>query len=633
MPCDMLIGHRWTRLKKMSQFKHLASRGNDRLGLMMIVASLVAIALIVATLLWHQKETEEAQIRMQGVSLSRMLSGLPYAQLVPPGGQQTLLNTIFQSQNDPNFAYAAIVDTENKPVSVASMPGLMVPSMDWPDQPVGWLSDRTLTTSNGESVVEFYTPLYADGSIAAYLRLGYFLPGTSVSLKQLPFFATLALIIFLLTPIFYFLVRNEVRPLQEANAKIANVLESEQFRHIELHPTDELSNYLDRFTTIIDFAKQRIDNLEREQEKLVTSKKLITYSKTRIENVLEAIPEAVLILDQSGKISFANRRIEKLLGVSHADVIESDLSDWCDNAELFDVISSYSGRTATGFVSETVRLDVGREKRRGLSIKAYPLFSPEDSTNIYGTLIVFRDTRKESAMQRQQAEFVTHVAHEFKTPLNTLALYAEALLDDDADDSQGRIDAANIMHDEVERLAGLIDNLLSITKIEMGEISVERERLRLHDFLKDTFNVASRGDKARELTFELDLPPNLSSIMADKDLLRIAVNNLLTNAVKYSRPGGAVSMVCEETEQTVRILVQDNGIGIDADEQNRIFDRFYRSDDIEARKRTGHGLGLSLARDIVQLHHGTLTVTSTPNEGSEFTIEIWKEAGLLKQVI
>ena len=208
----------------MFQIKQLASRGNDRFGLTMIVASLVAIALIVATLLWHQKETGETQIRIQGVSLARMLSGLPYAQLVPPRGQHTLLSTIFQSQNDPNFAYATIVDTENKPVSIASVPGLTMPSMDWPDRPVGWPSDRTLTTSKGESVMEFYTPLYADGSIAAYLRLGYFLPGMSINLKQLPFFATLALIIFLLTPLFYLLVRKEIRPLREANAKISMVI-------------------------------------------------------------------------------------------------------------------------------------------------------------------------------------------------------------------------------------------------------------------------------------------------------------------------------------------------------------------------------------------------------------------------
>ena len=629
----MLFSHRQMRLEKMLEFKHLRPRGNDRLGLAMIVASLAAIALIVATLLWHQKETRETQIRMQGVSLTRMLSGLPYAQLVPPAGQQSLLSTIFQSQNDPSFAYAAIINTENKPVSVASAPGLTVPSMDWPDKPVGWLSDRTLTTNNGANIVEFYTPLYTDGSITAYLRLGYFLPGTSISLEQLPFFATLALFVFLLTPLFYLLVRNEIRPLREANEKISTVIESEQFRQIELGTTGELSDFIERFTAFVDFAKQRIDSLEGEREKLVTSKNLITYSKTRIENVLEAIPEAVLILDESGNISFANRRISTLLGVSHDDVINADLSDWCENAELLEVISRYSGQPAASYLSETVRLDVGSKKRRNLTIKAYPLFSPTDSTNIYGSLIVFRDVTKESASQRQQGEFVAHVAHELKTPLNTLSLCTETLLDDDADDPQGRIDAANIMHDEVERLAGLIDNLLSITKIEMGQISVERQRLRLHDFLEDTFNVASRGEKARELTFELDLPTDLTSIMADKDLLRIAINNLLTNAVKYSRPGGTVSMNCEETEQTVRILVRDTGIGIDPDEQVRIFDRFYRSEDAEARERSGHGLGLPLARDIVQLHYGTLTVASTPNEGSEFVIEIWKEAGLLKQVI
>jgi len=599
----------------------------------MILASLFAIALIVVTLLWHQKETRETQIRTQGVSLTQMLSGLPYAQLLPSPGQQSLLRTIFQSQNDPDFAYVAISDMQNQPVSVATAPGKTVPSMDWPDTPAAWLSDRTVTTSNGESVIEFYAPLYVDGVIVAYLRLGYILPDMGISLEQLPFFATLALIIFLLTPLFYFLVRNEIRPLQQANAKISAVIESEQFRQIELGTTEELGDFFARFTAFVDFAKLRIDKLEHDQERLVTSKNLITYSKSRIENVLEAIPEAVLILDQSGNISYANRRVTTILGVAHDDVVDSELDDWCVNPELLEVISRYSAEPAASFLSETVRLVVGSNKNKTLSIKAYPLFAPTESTKIYGTLIVFRDISKEAAMHRQQGEFVAHVAHELKTPLNTLSLCTEALFNDDGDDPESRVEAANIMHDEIERLAGLIDNLLSITKIETGQISVERQRLRLRDFLQDTFDVASRGEKARELTFEIDLPPDVPSIMADKDLLRIAINNLLTNAVKYSRPGGVVTMNCEETEQTIRILVRDTGIGIAPDEQDRIFDRFYRSENAEARQRSGHGLGLSLARDIVQLHHGTLTVNSTPNEGSDFVIEIWKEAGLLKQVI
>ena len=110
-------------------FKHLRRSGNDRLGLVMIVASLVAIALSVATLLWNQKQNQEAQIRVQGVSLTRMLAGLPYSQLQPANGQQDLLNTIFQSQNDENFAYAAIIDTSDNLISVATAPGITVPRM------------------------------------------------------------------------------------------------------------------------------------------------------------------------------------------------------------------------------------------------------------------------------------------------------------------------------------------------------------------------------------------------------------------------------------------------------------------------------------------------------------------------
>lgn len=629
----MLRGQGQARIEKMFEFKHLRRHGNDRLGLAMIVASLVVIALSVATLLWNQKESREAQIRVQGVSLTRMLSGLPYAQLKPSPGQQDLLSTIFQSQNDPNFAYAAIVDTSGNLISAATAPGMTVPPMDWPDKPAGWLSDRQVVTSNGDQVIEFYTPLHADESATVYLRLGYRLPGMGVSMEEVPFLATLALIIFLLTPLFYFLVRKEVRPLREASERISSIVESEQFRQVDLRVPGELSGFLDRFTAFVDFAKNRIDSLEVEHDKMLTSKNLITYSKARIENVLEAIPEAMLILDQSGKISFANRRISTLLKVSIDDVINGNPADWCVNEELFAIISRYAGQPVSSHLGETTRLTLGLERSRNLAVKAYPIFSNADSTDISGSLIVIRDVTKESEALRQQGEFVAHVAHELKTPLNTLSLYTEALIDDTDDDPQSRIEAANIMHDEVERLAGLIDNLLNITKIEMGEISIDRQQVRLADFLEDTFEVASRMDKASDLKFKLDLSPGLGSIMADKDLLRIAINNLLTNAVKYSRPGGVVRMSCEETEQMVRIVVQDDGIGIAEEDQERIFERFFRSEDSEARSRTGHGLGLPLAREIVQLHYGALTVSSELNEGSEFVIQIWKEASMLKQAV
>ena len=256
----------------------------------MIVASLVAIALSVVTLLWNDKERQEAQIHVQGVSLARMLSGLPYSQLQSSSNQQDLLNTIFQSQNDPDFLYASIVDTANKPISVAAAPGVTVPPMEWPDEPVGWLSERLVVTSAGDRIIEFYTPLNTDDSTIVYLRLAYRLPGMGISIEEIPFLATLALIIFLLTPFFYFLVRKEVRPLQEASLRMTTIIESEKFRQVDLQVPDKLSGFLDRFTAFADFAQERIDSLEGEQKKLLTSKNLLNYSMSRIENVLEAIP-------------------------------------------------------------------------------------------------------------------------------------------------------------------------------------------------------------------------------------------------------------------------------------------------------------------------------------------------------
>ena len=175
--------------------------------------------------------------------------------------------------------------------------------------------------------------------------------------------------------------------------------------------------------------------------------------------------------------------------------------------------------------------------------------------------------------------------------------------------------------------------MLNITKMETGSLSLERQRVRLRDLLKDVFNHISKSGGAGELEFDLLLPRKLSAIAVDKDLLRIALNNLLANAIKYSEPGGKVSLSASETVDAIEIRVTDTGLGVAPEDQERIFERFYRSDDENTRKRGGHGLGLSLAKDIVELHHGRLSVESTLGEGAEFIITLHKEAGLVQQAI
>jgi two-component system sensor histidine kinase VicK len=146
----------------------------------------------------------------------------------------------------------------------------------------------------------------------------------------------------------------------------------------------------------------------------------------------------------------------------------------------------------------------------------------------------------------------------------------------------------------------------------------------MHEFLEDTFNNITQSRDDKNLEFDLDLPREMDMVYIDKDLFRIAINNLLTNAIKYSKPGGLVSLSASENEDSIEIVVSDEGYGISETDLEQVFDKFFRSMDDNIRQQTGHGLGLSLARQIVLMHHGDLTCSSELGKGSKFVIRMEK---------
>ena len=604
---------------------------SDRIGLYMIVASLAVIAIVIGMLFIQQTRSQESRIRSEAISLARVLAGLPSEQLTAPRG---MLEVVRQAWQNGHFAYAAVVGPSGAAVSEVTAPGVIVPRYVFPERPDAWISERDLVLSAEQRVLEIQAPILDQGQVVSYLRLGLFKPTLMPGIDQLPFFATLAFVVFLLTPTFYLLIRREVRPLRHANQRLNELVAAGQLGEIQLSASGELGEFMSNFNEFIKFAKDRVQTLETEHTSLVTRTQLLSYKKARIETVLDSIPEAVIIIDQTGTISFANQRVETLLGVSPDDVMEKNPNEWCRDSEVLETLNRYaSNLSSKQYLAQTVRLQPGNQVERSLSLKAYPLFSPDDVSNIQGTLIVIRDISRELLAQRGQSEFVTHVAHELKTPLNTIGLASERLLYDVDLDDASRTEAANMIQDEVERMSGLIGNLLNITKIEMGELPIERRHVRMREFLEDVFENITRSEQDKGLNFHIDLPSDFSTIFLDKDLLRIAINNLMTNAIKYSEQDGNVTLIGEETDESIRITVRDDGIGISEADQQQIFTKFFRSEDSAVRQRSGHGLGLSLTHEIVQMHNGTLSVESAPGHGAEFTIELRKETSMLKQVV
>lgn len=597
-------------------------------------ASLVAVAAIAILIFQNQQAQRIDDIRSQGVSLARAISAIPFVDLVPGGNQNGTINVLRHSTTNEDFAYISIVDTAGTPKTEFAADGIIVPAPILPVAPSDWLgeTDNSLA-ADGRRIIEFYAPLLTAGELNGFVRLGYHYPEAGISMRQLPFIAMVALPVFLLAPLFYLLLRMEVRPLRRASDEMSRVLDGETFRKLEVSATGELGEFMQRFNSFVDHAGQKIGALEADQERLITSSKLLTYRKNRVETVLETLPEAVMILDESGTVTFANQKLASMFNVSRDTLLAQIPQQWCDNPDVLQLLARYQAGGKARTFTDTIRFSLEEASNRAIATRTYPLFSPQNPASAIGTLIIFRDETQEALARQARVDFVANLAHELKSPLNVLGLYSESLMSDAGKSAEFRVEAANVISDEVHRLSSLITGLLSMTQIETGSLTPEKSLVRLRDVASAAFEDAQHSAKRSDLTFEFDVPKEMSPINVDKALIRIALTNLLSNAVKYNSEDGVVRLAISETDDAIQIRVADTGIGISQEEEARIFEKFYRSTDERVQAIGGHGLGLSLAKQIVELHHGSLSLNHDREAGAEFIINLWKESSSIKQAI
>ena len=453
-----------------------------------------------------------------------------------------------------------------------------------------------------------------------------------LSLVQL--IAALVLLIFLLTSSFYLLLRREIRPLRLINRQIVQQT-GQPTRCQRSHPFkltlgDELSDCAANFNSFFKTANAKIARLENERASMLASSKIVNYKFNQFEAMLEALPDGLIVLDESGSAMFANARLRPLLGVAAKDVLSRPLGAWCNNSELLHFIARCQKSQSVAISPVDIAIQQG-DLSRCITVSAHPLFAEGDQHKLLGRLLVLRDSSKEAAARTSRDQFVAHLSHELKTPLHTMGAYIEELQGAAANDEAFRVEGLNVLHDETERMTGLINNILSITKIENGSLAIDRQRVRLADLLNDILTTVQRGEMSKGIRFISNIPTEVSAVAIDKHLMRVAINNLLTNAIKYNRPGGEVTLQLEELQESVRIAVKDSGIGISAADQPRIFEKFYRSEADAVRQCSGHGLGLALVRDIVGLHNGKISVNSQVDQGTEVVIEFYKESEQLRK--
>jgi two-component system phosphate regulon sensor histidine kinase PhoR len=240
------------------------------------------------------------------------------------------------------------------------------------------------------------------------------------------------------------------------------------------------------------------------------------------------------------------------------------------------------------------------------------------------TLLLLEDL---AAAQRQQAfyrNFIQNVSHELKTPLTVIQGHA-AKMGDEPDDRESWLASRRIITDEAKRLTQLVDNLLTLARLESPAFTLEVAPLSLTALLEEAVLQVSDLAEARRLSLSLNLAPGLPRLSGDRARLKQVLLNLLDNALKYTPAGGSITLTAQiEREPTcsVRVSVQDSGEGIPADDLPYIFDKLYRVRRVRGRPVEGSGLGLTIAQQIVQAHGGDLHVESQPGQGSTFTFTL-----------
>ena len=332
--------------------------------------------------------------------------------------------------------------------------------------------------------------------------------------------------------------------------------------------------------------------------------------------ITEGIPDASIVVDAASKVLAANAQARETLAVRTG----LPLSAAVRTPEL---LAAVERAMATGAAqSAEVRLAVPVE--RTLSALMTPVTGADGETRL---LIVLRDRTEAESLAQMRADFVANASHELRTPLASLKGFVETLQGAAKDDPVARERFLGIMQAEAARMSRLIEDLLSLSRVEMREHVAPREVVDLTQVADDITKALEPLATQQKRTLTVSASERPAQVIGDRDELGQVVQNLMQNAIKYGREGGHVRVTIKREDLRMALVVADDGIGIAPEHLPRLTERFYRVSAKESRERGGTGLGLAIVKHIVNRHRGELRVDSQPGKGSTFTVLLPRAEG------
>ena len=337
----------------------------------------------------------------------------------------------------------------------------------------------------------------------------------------------------------------------------------------------------------------------------------VSKDAAEVRAVFAALTDGLLVVDSTQRILICNPAFEKLYGQSRIATGTALLEIVRDS----DVIEPI--RAALDQARARVAEVTAPDRKKQLQLTAVPITQNGEAS---GVVAVFHDISRLKQADEIRRDFVANVSHELRTPLSIFHGNLETLLEPgDLDEDETR-HIYEVMKRHSDRLNLLVNDLLSLARLESKEANLQLAEIELRDFLEGVTRDWAKRLAAKNLRLELEVPDNFHTLRVDERRLEEVVHNLLDNAVKYSHQNGRILLQAGAPDQEVVLSVRDEGIGIAANDLPRIFERFYRADRARSREVGGTGLGLSIVKHIAQLHGGRVEAESVVGKGTTIRV-------------
>lgn len=400
----------------------------------------------------------------------------------------------------------------------------------------------------------------------------------------------------------YVFAKTLTGPIHQLTVKAKILAEGDLKQTVEVYSEDEIGQLAESFNYMASELNKTVGEAFREKNKL--------------EAILHNMTDGVISFDKSGNITHAN--------TVAAEMLEVDKLDF--NLDMF--TRKYDLELD----------DQGRDIEDGMAVQlqyTFPVgekfinasFSPyfNETEEIEGIVVVLQDITKQKKLDNMRKEFVANVSHEMRTPLTTIKSYTETLMYGALEEKDMAMDFLNIINTEADRMSFLVRDLLQLSRFDNKQVQFKFTKVYINELISENVrqNKIHAENKKQNLILEL-WPDDDAYLVADRDRINQVINNITTNAIKYSPEGATIRIYVTEDKSYYKINVSDTGMGISKEDLPRIFERFYRVDKARSRAMGGTGLGLAIAKEIMEGHDGKLTAESEYGKGTTMTMWFMK---------